>query len=57
MSYILLLIYEMLTLQAEQNAIRKINEEGNQTLTWSQTRNMPISSKVCHIQAMMSHLH
>ncbi|GMY28674.1 abscisic acid 8'-hydroxylase CYP707A1-like [Fagus crenata] len=32
--------------KAEQNAIRKINEEGNQTLTWSQTRNMPISSKV-----------
>ncbi|CAL8996368.1 unnamed protein product [Prunus brigantina] len=32
--------------KAEHNAIRESNKEGNQPLSWAQTRNMPISSKV-----------
>ncbi|KAM7280176.1 hypothetical protein ACFE04_007310 [Oxalis oulophora] len=32
--------------QAEQNAIFKINEDGKQPLTWSQTRKMPLTHKV-----------
>ncbi|XP_062159300.1 abscisic acid 8'-hydroxylase CYP707A1-like isoform X2 [Alnus glutinosa] len=32
--------------KAEQKAVRKSNDEGNQPLSWSQTRNMPISYKV-----------
>ncbi|KAI9200586.1 hypothetical protein LWI28_010130 [Acer negundo] len=32
--------------KAEQKAIRKINEESNQPLSWSQTRKMPITYKV-----------
>ncbi|XP_044509892.1 abscisic acid 8'-hydroxylase CYP707A1-like [Mangifera indica] len=32
--------------KAEQKAIRKVNEEGNQPLSWSQTRNMPLTNKV-----------
>ncbi|WOK99783.1 abscisic acid 8'-hydroxylase 4-like [Canna indica] len=31
--------------KAEQKAIRRLNEEGNQPLSWSQTRNMPITYK------------
>ena len=45
-SVVLLTIYEMLSLQAEQNAIRRQNDEANQPLSWSQIRNMPLSSKV-----------
>lgn len=43
------MIYEMLSLQSEQNAIRRKNDEANQPLSWSQTRNMPLSSKVCSV--------
>ncbi|KAJ6709777.1 CYTOCHROME P450 26 [Salix koriyanagi] len=32
--------------KAEQNAIRKLNDESNQPLSWSQTRNMPFTHKV-----------
>ncbi|XP_022772191.1 abscisic acid 8'-hydroxylase 4-like isoform X2 [Durio zibethinus] len=32
--------------KAEQKAIRILKEEGNQPLSWSQTRNMPITYKV-----------
>ncbi|EXC19771.1 Abscisic acid 8'-hydroxylase 3 [Morus notabilis] len=32
--------------KAEQEEIRRKNEENNQPLTWSQTRNMPVSYKV-----------
>ncbi|XP_034676670.1 abscisic acid 8'-hydroxylase CYP707A1-like isoform X2 [Vitis riparia] len=32
--------------KAEQKAINKSNEEGNRPLTWSQTRNMPVTHKV-----------
>lgn len=32
--------------KAEQKAIRRLNEEGNQPLSWSQTRTMPITYKV-----------
>ncbi|KAF5747047.1 hypothetical protein HS088_TW06G01224 [Tripterygium wilfordii] len=32
--------------KAEQKAIRKVNGEGNRPLSWSQTRNMPLTSKV-----------
>ncbi|KAK9946509.1 hypothetical protein M0R45_011972 [Rubus argutus] len=32
--------------KAEQNAIRISNEQGNQPLSWAQTRNMPITYKV-----------
>ncbi|GAY39525.1 hypothetical protein CUMW_044960 [Citrus unshiu] len=32
--------------KAEQKAIRKLNEEGNQPLSWTQTRNMPVTYKV-----------
>ncbi|OMO78944.1 Cytochrome P450 [Corchorus capsularis] len=32
--------------KAEQKAIRRLNEEGNQPLSWSQTRNMPVTYKV-----------
>ncbi|KAG2666349.1 hypothetical protein I3760_15G054300 [Carya illinoinensis] len=32
--------------KAEQNAIRKANDEGNRPLSWSQTRKMPVSYKV-----------
>ncbi|XP_050267159.1 abscisic acid 8'-hydroxylase CYP707A1-like [Quercus robur] len=32
--------------KAEQNAIRRQNDEANQPLSWSQIRNMPLSSKV-----------
>lgn len=39
-------------LQAEHNAIRESNKEGNQPLSWAQTRNMPISSKVWNIHAL-----
>ncbi|XP_021284533.1 abscisic acid 8'-hydroxylase 4-like [Herrania umbratica] len=31
--------------KAEQKAIRRLNEEGNQPLSWSQTRNMPVTYK------------
>ncbi|RVW99916.1 Abscisic acid 8'-hydroxylase 4 [Vitis vinifera] len=31
--------------KAEQKAINKSNEEGNRPLTWSQTRNMPVTHK------------
>lgn len=36
----------LINLQAEQNAIRLSNEQGNQPLSWAQTRNMPITYKV-----------
>lgn len=39
-------------LQAEHDAIRESNEEGNQPLSWAQSRNMPISSKVWNIHAL-----
>lgn len=48
-SVVLLTIYEMLSLQAEQNAIRRQNDEANQPLSWSQIRNVPLSSKVCSV--------
>ncbi|XVE70074.1 hypothetical protein DITRI_Ditri10aG0042500 [Diplodiscus trichospermus] len=32
--------------KTEQKAIRRLNEEGKQPLSWSQTRNMPITYKV-----------
>ncbi|CAK7347548.1 unnamed protein product [Dovyalis caffra] len=32
--------------KAEQNTIRKLNDDGNQPLSWSQTRNMPFTHKV-----------
>ncbi|KAJ6335198.1 hypothetical protein OIU78_011936 [Salix suchowensis] len=32
--------------KAEQKAIRKLNDESNQPLSWSQTRNMPFTRKV-----------
>ncbi|KAK6245241.1 hypothetical protein SCA6_008331 [Theobroma cacao] len=34
------------TVKAEQKAIRRLNEEGNQPLRWSQTRDMPVTYKV-----------
>lgn len=41
-------IYQIIRInfQAEQNAIRISNEQGNQPLSWAQTRNMPITYKV-----------
>ncbi|XP_031267204.1 abscisic acid 8'-hydroxylase CYP707A1-like isoform X4 [Pistacia vera] len=34
------------TVKAEQKAIHKLNEEGKQPLSWSQTRKMPVTTKV-----------
>ncbi|KAJ4701754.1 Abscisic acid 8'-hydroxylase [Melia azedarach] len=32
--------------KTEQKSIRKLNEEGNQPLSWTQTKNMPVTYKV-----------
>lgn len=42
-------------MQAEQNAIRKANDEGNRPLSWSQTRKMPVSYKVCTAVTITNH--
>lgn len=35
------------TMQAEQNAIYEENDGGKRSLTWAQTRNMPLTYRVC----------
>lgn len=36
-------------LQAEQKAIYELNDKGKRPLTWAQTRNMPLTYKVCFL--------
>ncbi|XP_071692433.1 abscisic acid 8'-hydroxylase CYP707A1-like [Rutidosis leptorrhynchoides] len=42
------------TVKAEHKVIQQLNDDGNQHLTWAQTRNMPITNKVISESLRMS---